>query len=386
MTITAESVFDRLNAPFPYEEYAVNFEGYVSVSPQATSDRLNHVFGPEGWKLDAEDLHVDNGLYTVSIMGKLSIRDQQGEWIPKTQFGDATMVIKKDEQTPRPQAILDAKKKAMSDAMKKCASLLGVASDVYRGRVTVVKNGSKDYFQLVRKFNLSTNKKAFKDGIVILPHEYKSYYAANNWFGIFESDLHEKGHDVGTDATDPQQKEKIAIANLKAKYAEGVGTNEGFVEWHEKLKSKGMTYPHMEYILQEAISKRADKACETTELLQNGKQSSKAERNYSKGTANGNGDNRRGNATRSSASVGNSNTATNDALQAELKGLEVVTSDSQPYFKLDFMLKGIPTAVLAVGELMDEVEKLDLKEGVKCLIWTRMAKGKNLLRKIRLAS
>lgn len=61
------SLFERLNAPFPYQEYSVNYDGFVSVSPQATSDRLNEVFGPEGWKLEVAEQIVDMQLFSVSI-------------------------------------------------------------------------------------------------------------------------------------------------------------------------------------------------------------------------------------------------------------------------------------------------------------------------------
>jgi len=95
MKRNGENIFERLNAPFQYEEYSVNHDGFVSVSPQATSDRLNQVFGPHGWKQEVLEQVVDMQKYFVSILGKISIRHENGEWIEKCQFGDAVMIVPK---------------------------------------------------------------------------------------------------------------------------------------------------------------------------------------------------------------------------------------------------------------------------------------------------
>lgn len=106
------------------------------------------------------------------------------------------MTINRGEQEPKPQATEDAKKSAISDCLKKCASWFGVASDVYKRKVKAIKPQKSDgtpnalYQSLVQKFNL--NSFDYKNGIVILPNSYKKFYADQGWEdGIFESDLQE---------------------------------------------------------------------------------------------------------------------------------------------------------------------------------------------------
>lgn len=178
-------ILGKLDAPFPYACYKANYEGYASVSPQMTSDRLNEVFGPAGWKLEVDNETVDN--YSVSIRGRLSIKNEQGEWIGKTQYGDAVMVILNGKTEPSVQASLDARKKAMSDSLKKCASLFGVASHVYTGRVEVIKGKNSDYYKVIRALDLVASE--HKEGICVLPDDFKAYYKEQNWEGVFVSDV-----------------------------------------------------------------------------------------------------------------------------------------------------------------------------------------------------
>ncbi|SDP01762.1 Rad52/22 family double-strand break repair protein [Paenibacillus sp. yr247] len=372
------SLFERLNAPFPYEEYSVNHDGFVSVSPQATSDRLNEVFGPEGWKLEVAEQIVDMNLFSVSILGKISIRDERAEWIEKAQFGDSTMVIQRSKTEPTAQAILDSKKKALSDAMKKCASLLGVASDVYRGRFTVVRKDTVDYKRLLVEFKLNSNSKQFKEGIVLLPDHYQAYYLEKGWEGLFVSDFH-KGNTGGiiggsggrnNRQTDLDRHDE-AMANLKSKYEAGNGTLNGFEDWLKKMQDKGHTCPQMDYILQDAINKKAEKS--TT------KHSGATEQR----TANSNDSSPKGKTEGNNASSQQPNEDTSLVMEfAELHA----EGESDPYYRLTFKHKGIPTEIIACGPLVTQIDNLDLKEGSKCKILTREAKGKNVLRQIKLVS
>lgn len=194
-------LFNELNQPFSYEEYKVNFEGHVTVSPQSVADRLNVVFGIYDWSHDILDYKEDHEDYTVSVRGLLKVRDpNNGEWITRTQFGDKKMVMSNDADKPKVQAFLDAKKAAVSDSLKKCAALYGVASDVYKGRIKAVKaqNGRNQnqiiynelYLALAHYFNIDYRFDSnFVNGIPILPDDYREFYNSKQWKGIFESDL-----------------------------------------------------------------------------------------------------------------------------------------------------------------------------------------------------
>src|SRR5829696_5198965 len=68
----------------------------------------------------------------VIVEAKLTVRTPGGQTIVKTQFGGAD--IKRHASGPksgRPLSIADDYKAAASDALKKCASLLGIGLDLY---------------------------------------------------------------------------------------------------------------------------------------------------------------------------------------------------------------------------------------------------------------
>lgn len=188
------TILEYLNAPFRYQEYGVNYEGQVYVSQQSIVDRLNEVLGIANWELIPKEINTDMDLFSVSVLGIMKVYDpEQDRWITRTQFGDATMKIKRGENFPSAQAIEDAKKSAMSDALKKCASWFGVASDVYKGLIKCVPknkiNGDINpiWNRIIKSYGLDPYK--YDNGIVILPDSYKEYYVEKKWYGIFESDM-----------------------------------------------------------------------------------------------------------------------------------------------------------------------------------------------------
>ncbi|WP_240422032.1 Rad52/Rad22 family DNA repair protein [Paenibacillus periandrae] len=372
MFVSVENTFESLNAPFHYDDYSVNHDGYVFVSPQATSDRLNLIFKPQGWKLEVIEQVIDMQNFSVSILGKIAIRSGD-EWIEKSQFGDATMVIKNGKSEPNPQAILNAKKIALSDCLKKCASLIGIASDVYRGKLMVVPIKTKEYLQMADKYKLDTNKKQFKNGIVLLPDYYKPFYEQNNWHGIFTSDLQTlSNHTRGLPTGKSQEIIELSFENLdilKNKYKEGNGSIEGFDEWFQKLSKRGMNFLQLDFVLQEAINKK-----KSQQVAPNKDNEIEKEKNSNLS------DNK--NRLNQPEQTGNSDKFVQ--MNGILKDC-IIVGEEKPYFKLLFDFRGISTEVYAVGPLMDEVEKLNLKQGDSCHISTREAKGKNLLREIRMA-
>lgn len=94
---------------------------------------LNEAFG---WNWDFE---VDNEeiLYVgeqrrpfeVRCRGKLTVRTPTGQQIVKMQFGSQPIEMLRDQSAP--VSLGDAFKGSASDALKKCASLLGIALDLY---------------------------------------------------------------------------------------------------------------------------------------------------------------------------------------------------------------------------------------------------------------
>ncbi len=86
---------------------------------------LNQVFG---WDWDFRVLDQQVGKKQVWVRGELSVR-AKGHTIVKGQFGGAD--IKLNRTTGEPVSIADDLKAAASDCLKKCASMLGIAGDVY---------------------------------------------------------------------------------------------------------------------------------------------------------------------------------------------------------------------------------------------------------------
>jgi hypothetical protein len=102
---------------FSYVEH-----GYVT-------ERLNLVFG-FNWDFEVTDKQILED--EVIVEAKLTVRTPGSQTIVKTQFGGAD--IKRHAsgaKSGRPLSIADDYKAAASDALKKCASLLGIGLDLY---------------------------------------------------------------------------------------------------------------------------------------------------------------------------------------------------------------------------------------------------------------
>lgn len=91
---------------------------------------LNYVFG---WNWDFEivkqELIGDKGKQQVITLGKLVVKDDQGHEITKSQNGRKDVAYKKD--TTEYLDLGNDYKASATDCLKKCASLLGIASDLY---------------------------------------------------------------------------------------------------------------------------------------------------------------------------------------------------------------------------------------------------------------
>lgn len=100
---------------------------YVTVS--YIQKALNYAFG---WNWDFEIIEHGKEVNHVWVLGKLTVRGmKEGQTITKTQFGRSEVKqFSKDKGGGNVDYGNDLKA-AASDALKKCASLLGFASDVY---------------------------------------------------------------------------------------------------------------------------------------------------------------------------------------------------------------------------------------------------------------
>lgn len=85
---------------------------------------LNQAFG---WDWDFRILDQQIGKKQVWVRGELTVRSD-GREMTKGQFGGADI---KFNRLGAPVSIADDLKTAASDCLKKCASLLGIASDIY---------------------------------------------------------------------------------------------------------------------------------------------------------------------------------------------------------------------------------------------------------------
>lgn len=108
----------RMGRSFKYVE-----TGYVI-------KRLNEVFN-HLWSFEIVEENIYMKANHISVKGQLTVHIGPELSVSKTQYGGAD--IKLSKKTRKPLSISDDKKAAASDALKKCASLFGIASDVYWG-------------------------------------------------------------------------------------------------------------------------------------------------------------------------------------------------------------------------------------------------------------
>lgn len=102
-------------------------QSFTYVSGSYMKKVLNLMFG---WDWDFEIAHSDFNMQAkqVIILGKLTCRTN-GKTIVKTQFGRADVKFKKSDGLPLDLG--NDYKAAATDALKKCASEIGIAADVY---------------------------------------------------------------------------------------------------------------------------------------------------------------------------------------------------------------------------------------------------------------
>ena len=88
---------------------------------------LNLVFGWD-WSFEVVEHKIDLALKQAYVLGKLSVRSN-GREVVKMQFGRVDIKFKRNSD--QPLDVGNDLKAATTDALKKCAGELGIASDVY---------------------------------------------------------------------------------------------------------------------------------------------------------------------------------------------------------------------------------------------------------------
>jgi len=231
MTTTQPTLFERLNAPFPYADYQYDrFGERCYISGQSITERLNEVLGVGFWKYrglyDTEKIVQDhNGKNArVKIYVEFSFFNKElQEWVIFIDAGSEQIKSGMNEG--------DATKSAITDGMKKCASRLGVASDLYKGLITW--DAAQQH--------------------IVVPVAYQAYYEQKGW---------QKSTPVTTTAssspasTSQEKKKQELTQKLKDKSTNTInqmkeawhalaGNMDGFMEWVEKKRQEQVTDQQM---------------------------------------------------------------------------------------------------------------------------------------------
>ena len=119
-------VVQRTPAAHIYKRPAKGGGQWEYVTGTYTKKVLNYVFG---WLWDFEVTEHGFQGDQLWVLGRLTVKDTRGISVVKMQFGRADVKFKKG--TKEPVDFGNDLKAATTDALKKCAAELGIASDVY---------------------------------------------------------------------------------------------------------------------------------------------------------------------------------------------------------------------------------------------------------------
>jgi len=237
MTTTNDiTLFQKMNFPFPYSEYQYDsFNDRCYVSGQAITERLNEVLGVGYWKYqglhETEKIIQDNNGKgsRVKIYVEFSFYNTDlKEWVTFVDAGSEQIKAGMNEG--------DATKSAITDGMKKCASRLGVASDLYKGLVTWDKQRQ----------------------CIIVPEHYLNYYEQQNLTSpINHNQTPTTQQNKKTTLTAKlQQRPSTTQAKMKTIWKSLAGDLDGFTEWVSKKKQEKLTEKQMLLLLEQRANKQ----------------------------------------------------------------------------------------------------------------------------------
>jgi hypothetical protein len=126
---------------------------------------LNLMFGWD-WDFEILDEKVLSEAGEVIVKGRLTCRTN-GKIITKTQYGNKDIIFKKE--TKIPLSIGNDLKSAATDSLKKCASLIGIAQDVFAPddfkEVFIEEANKKDVALMLSNCNNSDELKMLWDSL-----------------------------------------------------------------------------------------------------------------------------------------------------------------------------------------------------------------------------
>lgn len=126
-----KEIVKKLNKPFPKEAESTDpARGFTGIKTPYVIERLNEVFGlcGQGWTFEITHLDVQENLVIATVQLQYVIGEEWSK--PIVASGDMAVIRER---------VGDSIKGAVSDAIKKAASYLGVGLDAYKGLL----NGSQ---------------------------------------------------------------------------------------------------------------------------------------------------------------------------------------------------------------------------------------------------
>ncbi|WP_328208402.1 hypothetical protein [Brevibacillus laterosporus] len=209
------------------------------MSGQTVTERLNEVLGVGFWKyrglFDTEKIVQEpNGKnIRIKIYVEFSFYNHElQEWITLIDVGSEQIKTGMNEG--------DATKSAITDGMKKCASRIGVASDLYKGLITWDKQRQQ----------------------ILIPDSYLAYYKQMGWLQEEKSEpASSSAKSASTKRNDnltQRLKNKPSSLQLQIQYVwrEVAGSLDGFEEWHQKKLSENVTDQQIFNLLQKRLSEK----------------------------------------------------------------------------------------------------------------------------------
>lgn len=180
-------VLQKTPSQHVYERTAKGGGKWKYVTGAYVKKVLNYTFGWL-WNFEIVDKGKEGSL--VWVQGKLTILDPETRqpMIVKEQFGRAEIKFKRGTQTPLDYG--NDLKAAATDALKKCASELGIASDIYAG------NEFKDIRKQDNKFDPPPVEEVVIDGGVVeksgpLPAKPSDAYECHGCGEVIDKAVHD---------------------------------------------------------------------------------------------------------------------------------------------------------------------------------------------------
>ena len=121
-------IVDGLKKPIAQEALSELYKGsnLSAINADYVYERLNDVFGIDGWIYTADiikEIPKGEKLYVVARV-TLRCKISQDRFVERTQYGG----------NMNPKDVGDSYKGAITDALTKCASMIYIAGDVYKGK------------------------------------------------------------------------------------------------------------------------------------------------------------------------------------------------------------------------------------------------------------